>query len=134
MPANFEKSTTASARSAGATSIECWSTLPTSNRVGSVIQVVGCWPSMTVGVGSIPPSLANCTQSGPAALLLASAGVGETFGSVCAASSSAAFSFTSVVPSPWSGSAVYHCRLKNRSFAALSIRRRYALGSSVTLG
>ena len=124
LPANFEKSTTASARSAGASSIECWSTLPTSNRVGSVIQVVGCCPSMTVGAGRKPPSLANCTQSGPAALLLASAGVGETFGSVWAAASSAALSFTSVVPSPWSGSAMYHWRLKNRSLAALSIRSR----------
>ena len=114
--------------------MECWSTLPTSNRVGSVIQVVGCCPSITVGVGRKPPSLANCTQSGPDASLCASAGVGETFGSVWAASSSAGFSLTSVVPSPWVGSAVYHCRLKNRSLAALSRRSRYGFGSRVTFG
>ena len=66
LPANFEKSTIASARSAGASRSECWSTFPTSNRVGSVIHVVGCWPSMTVGAGRKPPSLPIAIQSGPA--------------------------------------------------------------------
>ena len=124
MPANFEKSTIVSARSAGARSSECWSTLPTSKRVGSVIHVVGCWPSITAGAGRNPPSLAIWTQSGPAASLLASTGVGETTGSVCAAASSPGFRATSVVPSPWVGSAVYHWKLKNRSLAALSRRSR----------
>ena len=124
MPANFEKSTTTSARSAGARSSECWSTLPTSKRVGSVIHVVGCWPSMTAGFGRNPPSEAICTQSGPAALLPAPTGVGETVGSVCAAASSPGLRATSVVPSPWFGSAVYHWKLKNRSLAAFNIRSR----------
>jgi hypothetical protein len=126
LPANFEKSTTTSARSAGASSIECLSTLPKSKRVGSVIQVVGCWPSITAGAGRKPPSLAICTQSGPAASLWASAGVGDTVGSVCAAASSVGFSLTSLWPLPFagSGSAVYHWKLKNRSFAALSSRIR----------
>ena len=88
-PANFEKSTIASARSAGASSSECWSTLPTSNRVGSVIQVVGCWPSTTAGAGRKPPSVPIWTQSGPAAFTPASTGVGKTTGSVWAAATSA---------------------------------------------
>ncbi len=52
-----EKSTITSARSAGANNSECWSTLPTSKRVGSMIQVVGCWPSTTTGAGRKPPSV-----------------------------------------------------------------------------
>ena len=89
---------------------------------------------MTAGAGRKPPSLAIWIQSGPAALLPASTGVGDTLGSVCAAASSAGFSATSVVPSPCFGSAVYHWKLKNRSLAALSIRMRYVFGWSVTFG
>ena len=53
-----------SARSAGASSSECWSTLPTSKRVGSVIQVVG-WAGTTTGAGRKPPSVPIWIQFGP---------------------------------------------------------------------
>ncbi len=77
--------------------------------------------------------MAICTQSGPGVVARAH-GVGDTVGSVCAAASSAGLSATSVVPLPWVGSATYHWKLKNRSFAAFRIRSRYVFGSSVTVG
>ncbi len=108
-----------SARSAGASSSECLSTLPKSNRVGSVIQVIGC-AGMTAGAGRNPPSVPIWIQFGPTGLLTVS-GVGKTFGSVCAASSSDCLSATSLSV-PVVGSATYHCRFQKRSFAALRIR------------
>ena len=133
LPANFEKSTRTSARSAGASSSECLSTLPKSNRVGLVIHVVGCWPSMTAGAGRNPASLAIWIQSGPAVDAFWT-GVGNTVGSVWAASSCFGLSATSVLPLPWFGSATYHWKLKDRSFAAFSIRSRYVFGDNVTFG
>ena len=67
-------------------------------------------------------------------------GVGKTFGSVCAAATSAAFSATSVAPMalvqsvPAVGSATYHWKLKKRSFAAFRMRKRYDFGSRVIVG
>ena len=66
--------------------------------------------------------------------MLLSTGVGDTDGSLCAASSSAGLSATSVLPFPWVGSAVYHWKLKKRSFAPFNILNRYVLGSTVTFG
>src|SRR3954451_6782665 len=102
-----------------------------SNRVGSVIQVIG-WFLTTVGAGRNPPSLPIWIQSGPAGLTLVS-GVGTTFGSVCAASTSDLFSATSLSV-PVVGSATYHCRFQKRSLAALSSRMRYAFGCTVVVG
>ena len=108
-----------SARSAGARSSECLSTLPTSKRVGSVIQVIG-WLGTTTGVGRNPPSVPIWIQLGPAGLLVVS-GVGTTFGSVWAAATSAGLRATSLSV-PVVGSATYHWRFQKRSFAALRIR------------
>ena len=127
-PAYFEKSTMTSARSAGARSRACRSTLPKSNRVGSVIQVMG-WLGITAGAGRKPPSLPIWIQLGPAGLSAVS-GVGYTVGSSCAAATSAALSATSVPVA----SATYHCRFQNRSLAALRIRSRYGRGCRVTVG
>src|SRR5690242_19411917 len=121
LPANFEKSTTTSARSAGASSSECLSALPKSKRVGSVIQVMG-WLGTVTGAGRKPPSVPIWIQLGPAGLLAVS-GVGKTFGSVCAASTSDVFSATSLSV-PVVGSATYHWRFQKRSLEALRIRYR----------
>ncbi len=121
MPRNCEKSTITSARSAGASSSECWSTLPTSKRVGSVIQVVG-WAGTTTGAGRNPPSVPIWIQFGPAGLQVVS-GVGKTTGSVWAAATSAGFRATSLRV-PVLGSATYHDRFQKRSFAALRMRKR----------
>ena len=122
MPANLEKSTITSARSAGASSSECLSTLPTSKRVGSVIHVVSCWPSTTTGLGRNPPSVPIWIQSGPLVAALCT-GVGKTTGSVCACASSSGSSATSLSV-PVVGSATYHWKLKKRSLAAFSTRKR----------
>ena len=119
LPLYCEKSTITSARSAGASNNECLSTLPTSNRVGSVIHVIG-WFGTTVGCGKKPPSEPICTQLGPVGLFAVS-GVGTTFGSVCAAASSDAFSATSDSV-PVVGSATYHCKFQVRSPAAFKMR------------
>ena len=122
LPANLEKSTITSDRSAGAITSECLSTLPTSNRVGSVIQVVSCWPSTTTGAGRNPPSLPITIQSGPSVEALCT-GVGKTTGSVCACASSSGSSATSLSV-PVDGSATYHWKLKKRSLAAFRNRKR----------
>ncbi len=132
LPANLEKSTITSARSAGASASECRSTLPTSKRVGSVIQVVSCWPSTTAGAGKKPPSEPMWIQSGPLVEALCT-GVGKTTGSVWAAASSCGSSATSLFV-PVVGSATYHWKLKKRSLAAFSMRKRYVFGWSVTSG
>ena len=66
------------------------STLPKSNRVGSVIHVVG-WFGTITGDGKKPPSVPIWIQLGPAGLFAVS-GVGKTVGSVCAADTSVATS------------------------------------------
>jgi hypothetical protein len=72
--------------------------LPTSNRVGSVMHMVGCWPSITVGAGRNPPSEAICTQSGPAVSLFASTGIG---GALVRIDLPAAATATPEVPADW---------------------------------
>ena len=121
LPRNCEKSTIVSARSAGASNRECWSTLPTSNRVASVIHVVG-WAGTTTGLGTNPPSEPMKIQLGPLGLQVVS-GVGETTGSVWAASSSAGLSATSLRV-PVRGSATYQDRFQKRSLAAFRTRIR----------
>jgi hypothetical protein len=126
-----------SARSAGATSSECLSTLPALKTVGSVTQVVGC-AGMTLGAGRNPPSLPIWIQSGPS---VPTTGVGNTpAGSVSAAATSSGLRATSVQATPVLSTtgavfdvsqgfpsasiAWYIDRLKNRSLAALRIRKR----------
>ncbi len=65
LPAYFEKSTMTSARSAGASSSECLSTLPTSKRVGSVIHVVGCGGTTSERAGSRPRSRSGSSSDQP---------------------------------------------------------------------
>ena len=60
-------------------------------------------------------------------------GVGKTTGSVCACASSSGSSATSLSV-PVDGSATYHWKLKKRSLAAFSTRKRYDFGCSVTSG
>ena len=146
-PAKAEKSTTASARSAGPSSSECRSTLPALNTVGSVTQVMG-WGGMTTGAGRKPPSVPNWIQFGPS---VPASGVGKTVGSARAAATSAGFSATSVQATPvlsgagfglvarlhgmpLASTALYSDRLKKRSLAAFRMRRRYAFGSTVSVG
>src|SRR6476659_872079 len=127
LPAYLLKSTTTSPRSAGASSSECLSTLPTSKRVGSVIHVVGCGGT-TVGAGRKPPSDPIWIQLGPAGLSSVS-GDGTMLMSVCAAATSDAFNATSVPVL----SATYHDRFQNRSLAAFRIRKRYVFGSMIVV-
>ena len=108
-----------SALSAGASSRECWSTFPKSNRVG--IGDPGDRLVRHDHRGRQEPAFGADLDPARAGGLLVVSGVGKTFGSVCAAASSAGFSATSLSV-PVVGSATYHCRFQKRSFAAFRIR------------
>ncbi len=96
----------------------------------------GLLPSMTVGVGRKPPSLANCTQSGRTRRCARRPASGRRSGrsGPRRARPGSASPRSCRCPLAGSASAVYHWRLKNRSLAALSIRSRYGFGSRVTFG
>src|SRR5664279_1313501 len=90
------------------------------------------WAGITAGAGRNPLSLPIWIQSGPFGLSVVST-VGWITGSICAAATSDFFNATSVNV-PVVGSATYQDRFQNRSLDALSIRNRYAFGSTDVVG
>jgi len=139
LPAYCEKSTTTSARSAGASSSEWLETLPMLKVVGSRFQSIG-WFGITAGAGRNPPSVPIWIHSGPA---VAGSGtppsrpsVGQSSGKPAVGAAGTILTSVLVRPSllvvvP---SASYICRFQKRSLAAFSMRRRYDFGWTVTDG
>ena len=126
LPANFEKSTTVSARSAGASKSACLSTLPTSKRVGSVIHV-SAGSERPPGPAGIRPRYRSGSSVGPCGLTVVS-GVGTTFGSVCAAATSDGLQRDLAVESRSSGRRRTTGGSMKRSLAAFRMRKRYDFG------
>ena len=144
MPANFEKSTITSARSAGASSSECRSTLPDveAGRVGDpgghllAVHDHRGRQEAALGADLDPVRARQWLTARVRGREDDRVGLrGRQLGRVQRDLGRADDLAQAVQPVlAVVGSATYHWKLKKRSFAAFRMRKRYDFGSSVTVG